>query len=70
MTKSDAYELAAEWHDVRAKQCVDISQDEPRPGVDARIHAAIAARHHAASAAGSRNAAYQLRERQPTSDTL
>jgi hypothetical protein len=61
MTKADAYELAAQWHDKRAWQCVAISQDEPRIGADARAKAADAAKHHAASAAGLRAAAYDLR---------
>lgn len=61
MTTDEAYELAAQWHDKQAQGCRDIAADEPRISAEVRERAAIAAKHHAASAAGLRNVAQQLR---------
>jgi len=56
-----AYELAAEWHDKNAKGCRDIAGDYLRVGTAVAQSANNAAKHHAASAAGLRNAAIQIR---------
>lgn len=52
-----AYELAAQWHDKNARGCEEIANDDPRIAPDIRERALVAAKHHAASAAGLRLAA-------------
>lgn len=70
-----AYDLAAAWHDKQAAGCRKIADDEPRIGADIRAKARTAATHHAASAAGLRLAAINLRRASlaisaPESDNL
>lgn len=57
---ADAYELAADWHDKHARGCREIAGDY-RVGKDIQAKSRMAAVHHAASAAGLRNAAIQIR---------
>lgn len=63
MTTAEAYEIAAEWHDKQARACRSVVDDWPRIGADAAERALQAAKHHAASAAGLRNAALGLRKK-------
>jgi hypothetical protein len=63
MTTADAYELAAQWHDKQGRLCQQIAADEPRIAEKDRERASVAARHHAASAAGLRNLAVDERRR-------
>jgi len=58
-----AYELAAQWHDKNARGCRDIA-DDIRVGVDIQVKAMVASKHHAASAAGLRLAATEIRRKQ------
>lgn len=58
-----AYELAAQWHDKNARGCRDIADDYLRVGPDVARNAKEAAKHHAASAAGLRLAAVELRRK-------
>jgi hypothetical protein len=64
VNEADAYEVAARWHDKQAAGCRAIARDEPRIGADIRSKAADAAKHHAASAAGLRIAAVELRRKE------
>lgn len=64
MTNVEAYEIAAEWHDKQARTCRSVAGDWPRIGADAAERALQAAKHHAASAAGLRNAAKDLRRKE------
>lgn len=63
MTTAQAYEIAAIWHDKQAAGCRAIARDEPRIAAHIRDKAAEAAKHHAASAAGLRLAAMELRRK-------
>jgi len=64
MTTAEAYEIAAAWHDKQAAGCREIANDVPRIGPDARAKAAVAAVHHAGSAAGLRISASGLRRKE------
>ncbi len=55
-----AYELAARWHDKHGRGAREIA-DDIRVGKDIQEKARYAERHHAASAAGLRLAAIELR---------
>lgn len=57
-----AYELAAQWHDKHARGCREIAEDY-RVGKDIQGKARCAERHHAASAAGLRLAAIDIRRK-------
>lgn len=59
-----AYELAAQWHDKNARGCRDIADDYLRVGPDVARSAREAAKHHAASAAGLRLAAIDMRRKE------
>jgi hypothetical protein len=61
MTDWEAYETAALWHDKQAATCQKIAEDAPRIGADVRARAAETAKHHAASAAGLRLAAANMK---------
>jgi len=63
VTKSQAYYLAAEWHDKQAALCATIEADEPRIEARIRERAGEAARHHRASAAGLRLVAIEFRRK-------
>lgn len=63
MTEAEAYELAAKWHDKLERGCREIANDEPRIEQAIRTKALAAAMHHAASATGLRNLAWQSRRR-------
>lgn len=63
MDLAAAYELAAQWHDKNARGCRDIADDYMRVGPDVARNAKEAAKHHAASAAGLRLAAIELRRK-------
>lgn len=58
-----AYELAAQWHDKNGRGCRDIADDYLRVGPDVARSAREAAKHHAASAAGLRLAAINMRRK-------
>lgn len=58
--RAEAYQLAAEWHEARAKPCEEMAKDAPRLSAEIRSRAAAAATHHRASAAGLRLAAADL----------
>lgn len=60
---ADAYEIAADWHDKQARMCRDISEDDPRIAKVDRDRALQAAKHHAASSAGLRLAALNIRRK-------
>ena len=62
MDLATAYELAAQWHDKNARGCRDIA-DDIRVGADIQAKALVASKHHAASAAGLRLAAMELRRK-------
>jgi len=63
MDLATAYELAAEWHDKNVRGCRDIADDYMRVGADVASKAREAAKHHAASAAGLRLAAIDIRRK-------
>jgi hypothetical protein len=63
MDLATAYELAAKWHDKNARGCRDVADDYMRDGPDVARNAKEAAKHHAASAAGLRLAAIELRRK-------
>lgn len=65
MDAAAAYELAAEWHDKNYRGCLAIADDYMRVGPDVAASAKAAAKHHAASAAGLRLAAVELRRKAP-----
>lgn len=67
MDRAIAYEMAAEWHDIRAKQCRDIARNDTRLDSASIDRAKIASAHHAASAAGLRSAAINIRRLAVTS---
>lgn len=58
-----AYELAAQWHDKHGRGCREVAEDF-RVGNDVQEKARCAERHHAASAAGLRLAATEIRRKQ------
>lgn len=63
MDDAAAYEIAAKWHDKNYRGCLAIADDYMRVGPDVSASAKAAAKHHAASAAGLRIAAVELRRK-------
>lgn len=57
-----AYELAAQWHDKHSRGAREIAEDF-RVGKDIQEKALVASQHHAASAAGLRLAAIDIRRK-------
>lgn len=57
-----AYELAAQWHDKHSRGAREIA-DDIRVGEYIQAKALVASQHHAASAAGLRLAATDLRRK-------
>lgn len=64
----EAYDVAAQWHDTRARQCDEIALDDPRISFDVRQRASDAAKHHRASAAGLRGTAVEMRRKAACKD--
>lgn len=54
ITRADAFEEVAKWHDTQARFCLEASKDDPRLSADDRRRAFDAYRHHAGSAASIR----------------
>lgn len=63
MDVATAYDIAAKWHDKNYRGCLLIADDYARVGADVAASAKAAAKHHAASAAGLRIAAVELRSK-------
>lgn len=61
MTEAEAYAFVARWHEQQAILFQELAKDEPRIDKRTRDRAAIAAKHHAGSAAALRNKAHGLR---------
>ena len=57
-----SYELAAQWHDKHSRGAREIAEDF-RVGKDVQEKALVASQHHAASAAGLRLAAIDIRRK-------